>query len=164
VTNSTPGTGLKYIGMKRKRKLTIKGKKIGIDKQSVLLISFFGVIALGVLYWNFSNIFSRIPVEVGENERVPNELVCMVNDAFMGVEQIPVEAEGKTYYGCCQMCVTKIKENQDNVRYATDPYTKEKVDKSEAFITLKTDKGKAVLYFASENNMKAFFEELGNLE
>ena len=38
-------------------------------------------------------------------EIVENEKVCMVNDRFMGVKQIPIEVQGITYYGCCQNCV-----------------------------------------------------------
>lgn len=140
--------------MKKKRELNGKRIKAKLDKQSIIILSFIGLVIIGLLFYAFN----RIPVEVGENEQVPNELVCMVNDAFMGIEQIPVEADGKIYYGCCQMCVTKIKENQDNVRYGIDPYTQEKVDKSEAFITLKPGKGKAVLYFDSEENMKAYLK------
>ena len=36
-------------------------------------------------------------------EIVPNDKVCMVNDRFMGVAQIPIEANGTTYYGCCEI-------------------------------------------------------------
>ena len=41
-------------------------------------------------------------------EIVPNDKVCMVNDRFMGVEQIPIEVDGTTYYGCCEGCVEKL--------------------------------------------------------
>lgn len=44
--------------------------------------------------------------EKGKN--VPNNLVCMVNDVYMGKEQIEVPFEGKMYYGCCNMCKEKI--------------------------------------------------------
>lgn len=38
-----------------------------------------------------------------KGKHVPNNLVCMVNDAYMGKEQIEVPFEGKMYYGCCNM-------------------------------------------------------------
>ncbi|WP_246054093.1 MULTISPECIES: hypothetical protein [Antarcticibacterium] len=44
--------------------------------------------------------------QVGDH--VPNELVCMVNNAYMGKSQMPVPVNGKTYYGCCEMCVGKL--------------------------------------------------------
>ena len=129
-----------------------------MDRQSIIILSGFGLLIIGGLFWQFSDVFNRIPVEVKENEQIPNELVCMVNDAFMGVEQIPVEADGKTYYGCCQMCISKIRKNTDNVRYATDPFSGEKVNKANAFITLRPGQGKGVYYFISEKNMRSYFK------
>lgn len=131
-----------------------------MDRQSIIILSFFGAVVIVGLYWAFSDTFSQIRVDIGEEEPIPNELVCMVNDAFMGVEQIPVEADGKTYYGCCQMCVSKIRENTDNVRYATDPFSNEKVNKAEAFIVFKPGQKKAVFYFASEQNYNAYMDKL----
>ncbi|MBD3627736.1 hypothetical protein [Cyclobacterium sp.] len=130
-----------------------------MDRQSIIILSIFGAVVIGGLYWAFSDTFSQIPVDISEEEQIPNELVCMVNDAFMGIEQIPVEADGKTYYGCCQMCVSKISENTDNVRYATDPFSGEKVNKADAFIVFKPGQKTAVLYFASEGNYNAYFDK-----
>lgn len=130
-----------------------------MDRQSIIILSIFGAVVIAGLYWAFSDTFSKIPVDISEEEQIPNELVCMVNDAFMGIEQIPVEADGKTYYGCCQMCVSKIKENTDNVRYATDPYSGEKVDKAEAFIAFKPGQQREVLYFSSEENYNAYLDK-----
>ncbi len=130
-----------------------------MDRQSIIILSIFGAVVIAGLYWAFSDTFSKIPVDISEEEQIPNELVCMVNDAFMGIEQIPVEANGKTYYGCCQMCVSKIRENTDNVRYATDPYSGEKVNKADAFIVIKPGQKTAVLYFDSEGNYNAYSDK-----
>ncbi len=148
--------------MKKKQESDRKRVKAKLDKQSIIVISFIVVVIMGFLFYTFWDAFNRIPVEIGENEQVPNELVCMVNDAFMGIEQIPVEVEGKIYYGCCQACVTKLQSNQGNVRYIIDSYSKAQVDKSEAFIVLKPDGKGAVLYFKSEENFNTF--RLGNLD
>ena len=86
-------------------------------------------------------------------DRLPNELVCMVNDAYMGKPQIPVQVNGKTYYGCCQMCVTKLNE-EENARMATDPSSGQVVDKTEAYIVLLNNKGD-VAYFDSEASYNA---------
>ena len=51
-------------------------------------------------------------------EIVSNEKVCMVNDRYMYVDQMPVEVDGITYYGCCENCVIKIQQNINDVRYA----------------------------------------------
>ncbi len=96
------------------------------------------------------------PADLMTEEGLPKDLVCMVNNAFMGKEQFPVAFEDKMYYGCCEMCVNTIK-NQREVRYAKDPVTGEEVDKSQAFIALKPDATHGeVLYFASEDNFRKF--------
>jgi YHS domain-containing protein len=89
------------------------------------------------------------------NVRIANELVCMVNDAFMGRKQFPVAVGDKIYYGCCEMCVGKL-QNSDQYRYGIDPLTNEKVDKVEAYIVLASEETGAVYYFANEENYKKF--------
>ena len=84
-------------------------------------------------------------------------LVCMVNDRLMGSKQIPVEVDGKTYYGCCDGCVKRIQQNEA-IRTGTDPLTGEAVDKARAYASV-TNKG-AVLYFESEANFKDFAKKL----
>lgn len=90
-------------------------------------------------------------------DQLPNETVCMVNNAYMEKRQIPVPVNGRTYYGCCQMCVGKLQE-QESARTATDPFSGNKIDKSEAYIVL-TDPEGAVAYFESEQNYRKFSEE-----
>jgi len=85
---------------------------------------------------------------------VDPSMVCMVNDAYMGVVQIPVPVNGKTYYGCCQGCVDKLN-NLESARIAIDPFSGNPVDKSEAFIVVTNPQG-AVAYFESEANYNAF--------
>ena len=77
---------------------------------------------------------------------VDPSIVCMVNDAVMGKAQIPVKHDGKTYYGCCEGCVEKIK-TMRSARYAADPVTGREVDKAKAVI-LEGPAGEA-LYFES---------------
>lgn len=86
-------------------------------------------------------------------EEVPSNLVCMVNNNFMGIDQIKVDVEGKTYYGCCADCEVKLKKDE-NQRFAIDPVTNEKVDKATAIIgKLKNNK---VLYFSSKENFEKY--------
>ncbi len=87
--------------------------------------------------------------------RLSTELVCMVNDAFMGRKQYPVPVGDKIYYGCCEMCVSKLQDS-DKYRYGIDPLTNEKVDKVEAYIVLASEETGAVYYFANEENYKKF--------
>lgn len=82
-----------------------------------------------------------------------SSLVCMVNDRFMGAEQIPVNVGGKTYYGCCAACKDKL-QSSAAARTAADPVTGAPVDKAAAVIA-KTDSGK-VLYFESEQSLARY--------
>jgi YHS domain-containing protein len=79
--------------------------------------------------------------------------VCMVNDRFFAREQIPVEVEGKTYYGCCEGCKQRLAEDE-SVRLAVDPVTSEQVDKATATIAARPDG--SVLYFASEESFERY--------
>ena len=94
-------------------------------------------------------------VDMDRKGQIQTEMVCMVNDAYMGKEQIPVPVEDQIYYGCCQMCVTKL-QNQREVRFAIDPFSGKEVDKAKAFIVLKSNGTDAVWYFKSGDNYKKF--------
>jgi YHS domain-containing protein len=84
---------------------------------------------------------------------VPNHEVCMVNDRFFARQQIPVEVEGKTYYGCCEGCKQRLAEDRA-VRFAVDPVSGEEVDKATAVIGARADD--TVVYFASEENLRKY--------
>ena len=85
--------------------------------------------------------------------RVEPKTVCMVNDQAMGKDQIPVEVEGRTYYGCCAMCKGRLAQDA-SVRTAVDPATGKKVDKAKAVIAAREDG--SVLYFASEKTLAEY--------
>ena len=86
-------------------------------------------------------------------EVVEAKYVCMINDKRFPKEQFAVEAEGRTYYGCCEMCKEKL-EGDAKAREATDPVSGKKVDKARAVIGAAAD-GR-VFYFESEENLKKF--------
>lgn len=81
--------------------------------------------------------------------------VCMVNDSYMGREQIPVDFNGKIYYGCCPGCANNLRTNR-SIRYAEDPVTGKEVDKADAYIVMKPNGSGDVLYFESEENYKKY--------
>ena len=85
-------------------------------------------------------------------DKVPNKQVCMVNNAYMGKDQFEVPYDGKTYYGCCNMCVERIP-NDETARKAKDPFTGKEIDKANAYIVLKDQQGN-VDYFENEENYK----------
>lgn len=86
----------------------------------------------------------------GKLTRVEPKTVCMINEHAMGKDQIPVEVEGKTYYGCCEMCKEALAKNADK-RVAVDPVTGNKVDKARAVIAAQAD-GR-VFYFESDETL-----------
>ena len=90
--------------------------------------------------------------------QVPKDLVCMVNNAYMGKPQIPVPVNGKTYYGCCEMCVVTLN-NNETARIATDPFSGKPIDKTEAYIVLIKKEGN-VAYFESKETYLSYKEKL----
>jgi YHS domain-containing protein len=76
--------------------------------------------------------------------------VCMVNNHYMGRPQIPVQVDGKTYYGCCQMCEKRLRD-EPSARNAIDPVTQKQVDKALALMA-RDPEGK-VFYFENEASL-----------
>jgi YHS domain-containing protein len=79
--------------------------------------------------------------------------VCMMNDRYMGTAQIPVDVEGKRYYGCCAMCKERLAKDR-RARVATDPVSGKEVDKATALVARRADG--SVLYFENEANLKKY--------
>ncbi|WP_457621376.1 hypothetical protein [Persephonella sp.] len=100
-------------------------------------------------------IFLMIGFSFAIESLVKPENVCMVNNRYLGAKQIPVEVDGKTYYGCCKVCISRIKNNEE-LRYAVDPISKKKVDKATALILALKD-GR-VLYFENRENVEKFLK------
>ena len=84
--------------------------------------------------------------------------VCMVNNTVFEKDQIPVEVEGKTYYGCCEMCKERLAKDE-SVRYGTDPVSGARVDKATAVIAAQGDG--TTLYFENEANFEAYAKRNG---
>ncbi|MEQ9217960.1 MAG: hypothetical protein RLO17_07960 [Cyclobacteriaceae bacterium] len=143
--------------MKKNKRPSGKTGSLKLDKQSIVILSFLAVVVLGIIGYN---LYKSTPPSawVTEDEVLPRNKVCMVNNTYLGVQQIEVPVNGKMYYGCCEMCVTTLNQKPES-RYAIDPFSGEKVDKSMAFIYLNPDsKYGGVLYFESTENFQAFSE------
>ena len=97
-------------------------------------------------------------VAVGETPappltKVESKQVCMINEQYFEKEQIPVEVDGKTYFGCCSMCKDRLA-NDPESRFAVDPVSGKQVDKATAVIAADAD-GR-VAFFENEKNLKAY--------
>jgi len=93
------------------------------------------------------------PAHAEPLERVEAVKVCMVNNTVFPRDQIPVEVDGKTYFGCCEMCKGRLAKDEA-IRMAVDPVSGKQVDKATAVIGAGSD-GK-VMYFESEETFAKF--------
>lgn len=89
--------------------------------------------------------------------KVETKTVCMINEHAMGKDQIPVEVDGKTYYGCCEMCKKALAADASK-RVALDPVSGKEVDKATAVIAAQED-GR-VFYFENEENLAKWNERV----
>ena len=96
---------------------------------------------------------ARAGEEKQELKRVETKKVCMVNNQVFDKDQIPVTVEGKTYYGCCEMCKERLTKDAA-ARTAVDPVTGKPVDKATAVIAAQPDG--TVLYFESEKTLEQY--------
>ncbi len=97
--------------------------------------------------------------QAAQLKRVPTEKVCMINNEFMSKKLIPVEVDGKTYYGCCQACYSMLK-NDAKARRAVDPVSGKQVDKATAVIG-SLPNGK-VFYFENESSFTSYQKAHGS--
>lgn len=98
--------------------------------------------------------------QVNIGDKVPSDLVCMVNNDYMGTEQLIVEVNGKTYYGCCEMCQERLPVDEA-VRVAIDPVSQNQVDKADAIIAVTGGRGE-VSYFESEDTYQKYVQTMLN--
>ena len=85
--------------------------------------------------------------------KVETKFVCMINDQVFGKVQIPVEVEGRTYYGCCEMCKDRLAKDSAS-RVAVDPVSGKEVDKATAVIGALPNGN--VLYFESQESLDSY--------
>src|SRR5262245_60481768 len=85
--------------------------------------------------------------------KVEAKRVCMVNDTVFPRDQIPVQVDGRTYFGCCEMCKGKLATDAA-IRKSIDPVSGKPVDKATAVIGARTD-GK-VEYFESDQTFNEY--------
>ena len=68
-----------------------------------------------------------------------------------------VKFDGKTYYGCCEMCKERIPKDA-TVRMAIDPYSHKQVDKANAVIAVTGNNGE-VSYFENKENYAKYVKK-----
>ncbi|MEK6781127.1 MAG: hypothetical protein AABY93_05450 [Bacteroidota bacterium] len=144
-------------------------KKRKIKWWNVFITAFTIVLLGGFMVWMMVYTYQQEKheneIEEKYNASLPlsgvaldHKLVCMVNNTYLGVDQIPVIVQSKTYYGCCQKCVQDLN-SDETVRFAVDTYSKATVDKALAFRTMNPNKPGTILYFESELNAKLYLKK-----
>lgn len=110
----------------------------------------------------FLLVFLAMPVMAAENghdhgdtwlKPVEAKMVCMMNNKVFDKEQMSIEIEGKTYYGCCPMCKEMLGKDPAK-RVAIDPVSGKEVDKAIAVIG--ADTHGMTYYFENEENLHKF--------
>ncbi len=114
-------------------------------------------VALLATFFAFGSLIWAEGTETPALRLVEHRYVCMVNNQLFPNEQIPVQVEDKTYYGCCEMCKERLAKDQA-ARTAIDPVSGKSVDKANAVIGALPD-GK-VFYFESEQNLDTYRTQL----
>lgn len=115
---------------------------MNIKRSSLVLLAILLTVA---------TVFAQTPA--APLKKVEPKKVCMVNEQYMNRDQIPVEVDGKTYYGCCAMCKDRLAKDAAK-RVAIDPVSGKTVDKAKAVIGAADDG--TVVYFESEKNLKKY--------
>jgi YHS domain-containing protein len=82
-----------------------------------------------------------------------NSKICMVTNRAYDKPQVPVQVDGRTYYGCCEMCKGMLTKDASQ-RTAIDPVSKKPVDKSKAVIGVGANGG--VYYFQNEKDFETY--------
>lgn len=116
-----------------------------------VLIRFFSVFFMSSLFFS-SLIVAKTTLQIVDNKRV-----CMVTNMVFPKDQIPVNHEGKTYYGCCENCKKTLSEDA-TARVATDPVSDKKIDKASAVIAARDDG--SVIYFESRKTFNKYKKSL----
>lgn len=137
----------------------MKKRKMGKNKMDLYSI-IIGVVVSGLLLYSLAgNIRTVFPnsLLVSKTKQLAPELVCMVNNVYVGKLQIEIIVNKKAYYVGCGMCKDKLN-NDSTTRYSKDPLTGEVVDKADAFIVLRSKKNDLVHYFKSKENFQKNLE------
>lgn len=95
----------------------------------------------------------------GKVTKVDPKRICMVTNTVFDNDLIPVKVNGKTYYGCCEMCKSMLT-NDPRQRVAVDPVSGMKVDKSQAVIGVAANG--SVVYFQNDNDLEAYNAKFGS--
>jgi YHS domain-containing protein len=98
-------------------------------------------------------LLAQEPTKPGGLQRVDPKYTCFITKHRFDKPQLPVVLDGKTYYGCCDMCKAKLTNNRSS-RFDIDPVSGRKVDKATAVIG--ADSTGKIYFFENEKDLEDF--------
>ncbi len=150
--------------MKKKKNKGSKNKELWSQREKK------GLMAIGLVFLLIILIFFSVPIYREHesqkvldnlvNQEIPFKEVCVVSNEIKFEELEPVIIENKTYWVCCSKCKAKLIRNSNTIRFAFDPYLKEKLNKADAIIIQNPENKGTVLYFKSKENYTKFNLEM----
>jgi len=90
------------------------------------------------------------------NKELPSELICMYGDEIQVKPTISFLIGDETFYACCERCQRKIINNFHGSQFTSDPFSHERIKKSNAIIAMDKYNEGRVNYFKSIDNFKQF--------
>jgi len=116
------------------------------------IVGFLGIILISSHLWLNHDAHEDSSYDSYINSQVPSSSVCMAGDLLKKKAVLSVEIDDEVYYGCCEKCLNKLIANENNERYAIDPYSNKQVNKADSYIRLTEERSGKVEYFESESN------------
>ncbi|MDF1546732.1 MAG: hypothetical protein P1P88_02845 [Bacteroidales bacterium] len=123
---------------------------IGLILAAIIIIFYSQLIGLRIDKENAYKAF------IGKE--IPDSMVCMVSGEVKNKAIKPIFVNGKTYWGCCNMCIAKLTNNTGNVQFALDPLTKKQINKSDAVIRLNPKYQRQALFFESNKTYHQYIQ------
>lgn len=74
----------------------------------------------------------------------------------------PVEINNKTFYGCCNSCISKLTYNTGNAQIAVDPNRSVKINKADAYIRISPENNHQAMFFESNNIYNQYLKSIKN--
>ncbi len=111
------------------------------------------VFAIASLSVPFLPLLAQDAVKSGGVQRIDPRYTCFITKHRFDKPQLPVSVDGKTYYGCCDMCKAKLTKDPAT-RFDIDPVSGKKVDKATAVVG--ADAGGKIYFFENEQDLESF--------
>jgi hypothetical protein len=131
------------------------------EKKGLILTGVIVVLAL-LTYFGYpviKNQANKNSLNDMYNQKLPINKVCMAGDEIKFKVIHPVKIEGNTYWACCNKCEARLHNNLNDVRYATDPFSKKKINKADAVVVQNPTKKGRVLFFETYKNYEKYIAE-----